>query len=96
MPKSSEIQRIRDLLPDDLFPGSKDWITCPLPEARIEWLLSMYRSKSEEVDVWVNAINKIGERYDKVRKMNPKQFWDIWERNLIGEGSFDELLDKVR
>lgn len=45
----TEIQRINDLLPTELFEGSKDW-RAGSPAERVEWLLSMYQSAKEEVD----------------------------------------------
>ena len=44
----AEMKRIRDLLPTELFEGSKDWREGNTVE-RIEWLLSMYASAKEEV-----------------------------------------------
>ena len=44
----AEMKRIRDLLPRELFEGSKDWREGNTVE-RIEWLLSMYASAKEEV-----------------------------------------------
>ena len=44
-----EMARIRDLLPTELFEGSKDWREGSTVE-RIEWLLSMYESSKQEVD----------------------------------------------
>ena len=45
----AEMKRIRDLLPTELFEGSKDWREGNTVE-RVEWLLSMYASAKEEVD----------------------------------------------
>jgi hypothetical protein len=45
----AEMKRIRDLLPAELFEGSKDWREGNTVE-RIEWLLSMYESSKQEVD----------------------------------------------
>ena len=45
----AEMKRIRDLLPTELFEGSKDWREGNTVE-RIEWLLSMYASAKQEVD----------------------------------------------
>lgn len=45
----AEMKRIRDLLPTELFEGSKDWREGNTVE-RIEWLLSMYQSAKEEVE----------------------------------------------
>jgi hypothetical protein len=42
------MERIRDLLPTELFAGSKDWREGNTVE-RVEWLLSMYASAKEEV-----------------------------------------------
>jgi hypothetical protein len=44
----AEMKRIRELLPTELFEGSKDWREGNYVE-RIEWLLSMYASANEEV-----------------------------------------------
>jgi len=44
----AEMKRIRDLLPTELFEGSKDWREGNTVE-RIEWLLSMYESAKDEV-----------------------------------------------
>ena len=44
----AEMKRIRDLLPTELFEGSKDWREGNTVE-RIEWLLSMYESSKHEV-----------------------------------------------
>ena len=44
----TEIQRIQELLPTELFEGSKDWREGNTVE-RVEWLLSMYASAKEEV-----------------------------------------------
>jgi hypothetical protein len=45
----TEIERIQELLPTDLFEGSKDWREGSLAE-RVEWLLSMYQSSEQEVE----------------------------------------------
>ena len=45
----AEMKRIRDLLPTELFEGSKDWREGNTVE-RIEWLLSMYASSKQEAE----------------------------------------------
>ena len=45
----AEMKRIKDLLPTELFEGSKDWREGNTIE-RIEWLLSMYESSKQEVE----------------------------------------------
>jgi hypothetical protein len=44
----TEIERIQELLPTELFEGSKDWREGS-PAERVEWLLSMYASAREEI-----------------------------------------------
>lgn len=44
----AEMKLIRDLLPTELFEGSKDWREGNTVE-RIEWLLSMYEGSKHEV-----------------------------------------------
>jgi hypothetical protein len=44
----TEIERIQELLPTELFGGSKDW-RVGSPSERVEWLLSMYASAQGEI-----------------------------------------------
>ena len=44
----TELQRIAELLPTELYSDSKDWREGSLSE-RVEWLLSMYESSREDV-----------------------------------------------
>ena len=52
----NELQRIAELLPTKLFEDSKDWREGSLSE-RVEWLLSMYASATEEVARLENQIS---------------------------------------
>ena len=45
----AEMKRIKDLLPTELFEGSKDWREGNYVE-RVEWLLSMYESSKQEIE----------------------------------------------
>jgi hypothetical protein len=45
----TEIERIQELLPTELFEGSKCWREGNTVE-RVEWLLSMYASAKEEIE----------------------------------------------
>ena len=39
---------------------------------------------------------KIGhDRYEKIRKLDPRQFLDLWTRCLMGNINFDEEVDKL-
>lgn len=42
------------------------------------------------MDIILNA-----ERYEKLRKLNPRQFTELYERNIRGEGRFDDLVDQL-
>ena len=53
----AEMKRIRDLLPTELFGGSKDWREGNTVE-RVEWLLTMYASAREEVERLVDEFDK--------------------------------------
>ena len=33
--------------------------------------------------------------YEKIRKLNPREFAELHERNLRGEGSFDDLVSRL-
>lgn len=52
------MERIRDLLPTELFAGSKDWREGNTIE-RIEWLLSMYESSKQEVERLEESIENL-------------------------------------
>jgi hypothetical protein len=44
----NELNRIKELLNDGLYPNSKDWTQGSVVE-RVEWLLSMYQNSHEDV-----------------------------------------------
>lgn len=50
------MEKISALLSDDLY-DSKDWKQADLV-GRIEWLIAMLEVKNEEIDMWVDIINK--------------------------------------
>ncbi len=54
----TEIERIQELLPTELFEGSKDWREGNTVE-RVEWLLSMYASAKEEVERLERLVDNI-------------------------------------
>ena len=33
--------------------------------------------------------------YEKIRKLNPREFAELHERNMRGEGSFDDLVSRL-
>jgi hypothetical protein len=54
-----KIKKINALLSDDLF-ESKDWKHADVV-GRVEWLIAMLDSKNQEIDMWVDMINKMKE-----------------------------------
>jgi hypothetical protein len=56
----AEMKRIRDLLPTELFEGSKDWREGNTVE-RVEWLLSMYASAKEEIERLEKLVDEIAD-----------------------------------
>ncbi len=65
----AEMKRIRDLLPTELFEGSKDWREGNTVE-RIEWLLSMYQSAKEEVERLEKLVDDIEDDLASERQYN--------------------------
>jgi hypothetical protein len=64
-----EMKRIRDLLPTELFEGSKDWREGNTVE-RIEWLLSMYESSKQEVERLEKLVDDIEDDLAAERQSN--------------------------
>jgi hypothetical protein len=65
----AEMKRIRDLLPTELFEGSKDWREGNTVE-RIEWLLSMYESSKQEVERLEKLVDDIEDDLATERQFN--------------------------
>ena len=36
------------------------------------------------------------DRYEKLRRLNARQFAELYQRNIKGEGTFDELVDQLK
>jgi hypothetical protein len=66
---TTEIERIQELLPTDLFEGSKDWREGS-PAERVEWLLSMYASAREEVERLERLVDDIEDDLARERQAN--------------------------
>jgi hypothetical protein len=65
----TEIERIQELLPTELFAGSKDWREGS-PAERVEWLLSMYASAKEEVERLERLVDDIEDDLASERQRN--------------------------
>jgi hypothetical protein len=65
----TEIERIQELLPTELFAGSKDWREGS-PAERVEWLLSMYASAKEEVERLERLVDDIEDDLASERQQN--------------------------
>ena len=61
MKPKEELKQIKELLHDDLYAGSKDW-KCGNTLDRIEWLISMYEGKKEEVDIWLENMGYLNDK----------------------------------
>ena len=61
----AEMKRIKDLLPTELFEGSKDWREGNTVE-RIEWLLSMYASANQDVDRLQGELEQMNRYFGEV------------------------------
>ena len=66
---TTEIERIQELLPIELFEGSKDWREGNTVE-RVEWLLSMYSSAKEEVARLEKLVDDIEDDLASERQYN--------------------------
>jgi hypothetical protein len=65
----AEMKRIRDLLPAELFEGSKCWREGNTVE-RIEWLLTMYESSKQEVERLEKLVDDIEDDLARERQFN--------------------------
>lgn len=52
MKPKEELKQIKELLHDDLYTGSKDWLAADTI-GRIQWLIAMYEGKAQEVNMWI-------------------------------------------
>lgn len=43
----------------------------------------------------LDKVTEMAERYEIVRNLNPRQFAELYARNLAGEGAFDALVDEL-
>lgn len=43
----------------------------------------------------LDEVVAMAERYEAVRKLNPRQFAELYARNLAGEGAFDVLVNAL-
>lgn len=44
----------------------------------------------------LDGVVAMAERYEIVRNLNPRQFAELYARNLAGEGAFDALVDELK
>ena len=65
----TEIERIQELLPTELFEGSKDWREGSVAD-RVEWLLSMYESSKQEVERLEKLVDDIEDDLATERQFN--------------------------
>ena len=80
----AKLEGATKLLSDDLY-GSKDWRHGDMAE-RVHWLIAMLKSKSDEVDAWVDIANKNVDRIAELEARTPNVIPLIWERMVDGAG----------
>lgn len=55
-------------------------------------LTAGHKRAREELELMSDA----AQRYEKIRKMNPRQFASLYQKNIEGEGMFDDLVDAFK
>lgn len=43
----------------------------------------------------VEEVYKAANRYEALRKLSPQEYAELWKRSLMGEKTFDELVDEL-
>ncbi len=43
----------------------------------------------------IDDVLKAAERYEKIRKLSPREFSDLWMKNVMGGDFFDDLVDAL-
>lgn len=62
----TELDKIKALLRDDMYPDSKDWREGSTLD-RIEWLMTMYQDSKEEIERLDDVIDDLErERWDRI------------------------------
>lgn len=44
---------------------------------------------------YIEANRLAHDRYEYLRRLNPRQFQELYQRNINGEGAFDDLVDRL-
>lgn len=65
MKPKEELKQIKELLHDDLYPGSKDWLAADTI-GRIQWLIAMYEGKVQEVNMWVENMCILNDKLKEI------------------------------
>jgi multidrug resistance efflux pump len=60
----------------------------------LEMTVSELRALDNEAQHGADELTRSAARYEKVRRMNVHEFKELYDRNLRGEGAFDELVDQ--
>lgn len=55
---------IEEMLNDDLYAGSKDWIASDVI-GRVDWLIGCYESERKQCQMWVDMINYANNVFEK-------------------------------
>ena len=71
------------------------WAVCDLPDdsnALLEEITCWYELPGNELND--AEVLKKATLFEKLRRMNPREFAELYRRNIEGEGAFDDLLEK--
>ena len=79
---------------DELEKLEKDYISCLKSDRQKTYEINVLARENERL-LAENEILKIAHaRYEYLRRLNPRQFMELYKANNSGEGTFDELIDK--
>ena len=80
---------------EDICPGcDRDGtMTASCPKCGGQYVLLAETKLSTTTPPVESVERDAARRYEFVRKLSPRQFADLWQRNVAGEGQFDALVD---
>lgn len=67
---------------------------CQWALLQVRVALGLHRDSQDDLVVVAQRLQRSHDRYEHLRKLNPRQFADLYRANLRGEGAFDDLVDR--
>lgn len=62
---------------------------------RVNFVTTADKGYPAQLSRALDKVAEMAERYEIVRNLNPRQFAELYARNLAGEGAFDVLVDEL-